>query len=84
MRNDLRTQIHDWYQQQNKAIKGMFIDRISHDLGIWKPSDPTQSIRAGIIGTRCSAKIAKAIASAWGYPARWPELVIVPTKRGKP
>ncbi len=40
-----------------------------------------QSIRDGITGKRCTAKTAKAIAAAWGYPARWPELVIVTKKK---
>ena len=62
----------------------MFLTRAEGLGEPWDRRVSVQSIRDGINGQRCSAGTAKAIARAFGFPARWPELVVVPTKRGKP
>ena len=55
-----------WYPGQTRQIKGDFLRSCGlHPL----------IVRKALFGGRCTDKTAKAIAKAFGYPSRWPELV---------
>lgn len=58
--------IQTWYPQQTRKIKGDFLRScgVHHLL-----------VNRALKGGRCTDKTAKAIAKAFGYPSRWPELV---------
>lgn len=58
--------LREWYPAQTVTIRGTFI----RSTGLTPPV-----VRQGIFGDRCTDKTAKALAKAYGYPGRWPELV---------
>jgi hypothetical protein len=65
-RPSLLQTLREWYPAQTTTIRGAFIRSTGLNPAI---------VRQGIFGDRCTDKTAKALAKAYGYPARWPELV---------
>ena len=67
MSRSLRTIIRTRYQAMTNLEKGA----VRRSMGLYP-----KSFYEAIHDIRCTARVASAIATAFGFPERWPELVI--------